>query len=193
MDKPPRNALYRNDGDWHFTEVTESAGVGDTGFGLGVAVADYNNDGDPDIYVNNFGPNVLYQNNGDGTFSDVTAEAAVACGSKVGAGVCFLDMEGDGDLDLYCANYVRFSYEDDDQRKPLLVGGFPQYRSPKEYEPEPDVLFRNNGDGTFADVSNEAGIGRHAGTGMGIGLSGLRQRPRYGYRRVERRTREFPV
>ena len=138
------------------------------GFGLGVAVADYNHDGDPDIYVSNFGPNVLYQNNGDGTFSDVTAEAAVACGSKVGAGVCFLDMEGDGDLDLYCANYVRFNYEDDDKRKPLLVGGFPQYRSPKEYEPEPDVLFRNNGDGTFADVSRATGIGERAGTGMGI-------------------------
>jgi len=162
---PPRNALYRNDGDWHFTEATEMAGVGDTGFGLGVAVADYDNDGHPDIYVNNFGPNVLYRNNGDGTFTDVTAESGVACGSKVGAGACFLDIEGDGDLDLYCANYVQFTYDD---HKPLRVGGFPQYRSPKDYQPEPDFLYRNNGDGTFADISRESGIGTHAGTGMGI-------------------------
>ncbi len=165
---PPRNALYRNDGDWHFSDVTEAAGVGDAGFGLGVAVADYDNDGNLDLYLNNFGPNVLYRNNGDGTFRDVTAPAGVACGQKVGAGACFLDIEGDGDLDLYCANYVRFSYEDEARRKPLVVGGFPQYRSPKEYEPEPDVLYRNNGDGSFADVSRESGVGEHAGTGMGL-------------------------
>ncbi|MCH5378310.1 MAG: CRTAC1 family protein, partial [Planctomycetes bacterium] len=166
-DKPPRNALYRNDGDWHFTDVTEAAGVGDTGFGLGVAVGDYNNDGDLDVYVNNFGPNVLYHNNGDGTFRAVTEAAGVACGDKVGAGACFLDIEGDGDLDLYCANYVQFRYGID-KGKQLLVGGYPQYRSPKEYEPEPDVLYRNEGDGTFVDVSREAGIGEHGGTGMGI-------------------------
>jgi hypothetical protein len=165
VDKPPRNALYRNDGDWRFTEVTDRAGVGDTGFGLGVAVADYDNDGDQDIYVNNFGPNVLYRNDGDGTFTDVTAQAGVGAGDTVGAGACFLDVEGDGDLDLYCANYVRFTYEN---HVDLVVGGFPQYVGPKDFEPQPDLLFRNNGDGTFTDISVEAGISQHAGTGMGM-------------------------
>ena len=80
--------------------MTDGAGVGDTGHGLGVAVGDYDNDGDPDLYLNNFGPNVLYRNNGDGTFTDVTDEAGVENGDRVGAGTCFLDMDGDGDLDL---------------------------------------------------------------------------------------------
>ena len=92
-----------------------------------------------------------------------SSEAGVACGSKVGAGACFLDT--DGDLDLYCANYVRFAYENHVE---VFVNGFPQYAGPKEYEPEPDVLFRNNGDGSFTDISDEAGISQHAGTGMGI-------------------------
>lgn len=165
LENPPRNALYRNEGDWQFADVTEASGLGDTGFGLGVAVADYDNDGHPDVYVNNFGPNVLYHNNGDGTFEDVTGQAGVACGSKVGAGACFLDIEGDGDLDLYVASYVRFTYQDHER---LLVGGYPKYRSPKDYEPESDVLYLNNGDGVFTDISREAGIARHAGTGMGI-------------------------
>lgn len=160
----PRNALYRNDGDWKFTEVTKQANVGDTGFGLGVAVADYDNDGDQDIYLNNYGPNVLYRNNGDGTFEDVAAEAGVGAGSLVGAGACFLDIEGDGDLDLYCTNYVDFTYEN---HVPVVVNGFPQYAGPKDYEPVPDLLFGNNGDGTFRDVSEESGIAKHHGTGMG--------------------------
>lgn len=162
---PPRNALYRKDGDWKFTEVTDQAGVGDTGFGLGVAIADYDNDGDADIYVNNFGPNVLYRNNGDGTFQDVTEAAGVGAGDLVGAGACFLDIEGDGDLDLYCANYVNFTYEN---HVPIVVNGFPQYAGPKAYKPVPDILYRNNGDGTFSDVSEESGIARHEGTGMGM-------------------------
>jgi len=160
----PRNSLYRNDGDWVFTDVTDQANVGDTGFGLGVAAADYDNDGDQDLYVNNFGPNVLYQNNGDGTFTDVTATAGVGAGDTVGAGACFLDIEGDGDLDLYCANYVQFTYENHVNR---TVGGFPVYVGPKDYDPEPDVLFRNNGDGTFTDISTQAGIAQSAGSGMG--------------------------
>lgn len=164
-DPPLRNALYRNDGDWQFSEVTQQAGVGDLGFGLGVAVGDYDNDGFPDVYVNNFGPNVLYRNNGDGTFDEATVEAGVGAGSKVGAGACFLDIEGDGDLDLYCANYVRFTYEN---QVDVVVGGFPQYAGPKDYDPEPDILFRNNGDGSFTDISRQAGISAHAGTGMGM-------------------------
>lgn len=163
--EPPRNALYRNDGNWRFTDVTERAGVGDTGFGLGVAAADYDNDGDQDIYVNNFGPNVLYRNNGNGTFTDVTDMAGVGAGNRVGAGACFVDIEGDGDLDLYCANYVKFTY---DHHVSASVRGVALYAGPKEYDPENDVLFRNNGDGTFTDISDIAGITRQTGFGMGV-------------------------
>jgi len=163
--EPPRNALYRNDGNWRFTDVTDEAGVGDTGYGLGVAVGDYDNDGDLDLYINNFGPNVLYRNNGDGTFTDVTEEAGVACGDRVGAGACFLDYDGDGDLDLYVANYLKFSFEKHVQAS---MNGYPVYANPRLYPADQDVLFRNNGDGTFTDVSAESGIGAHAGWGMGM-------------------------
>jgi len=165
LDYTPRNALYRNDGQWHFSDVTEQAGVGDTGYGLGVTVGDYDNDGDLDLYINNFGPNVLYRNNGDGTFTDVTAQAGVANGNKVGAGTCFLDIEGDGDLDLYVANYVDFTYEN---HVPCSVNGLPAYAGPRDYNPVPDTLYRNNGDGTFTDISHQAGIAACAGTGMGM-------------------------
>lgn len=160
-----RNALYRNLGGWRFADVTDEAGVSDAGYGLGVCVGDYDNDGWPDMYVNNYGPNVLYRNRGDGTFTDATAEAGVDRGHKVGAGACFLDMDADGDLDLYAANYVHFTYENHVAR---TVDGFPQYAGPKDYPPEPDNLFRNNGDGTFTDVTAASGIGAVAGTGMGM-------------------------
>jgi len=164
VESPPRNALYRNDGQWRFTDVTESAGVGDTAHGLGVTVGDYDNDGDPDLYLNNYGPNVLYRNNGDSTFADVTASAGVANGRRVGAGTNFLDMDGDGDLDLFVSNYIRFAYDKHITRTRM---GFRIYPSPRDFEPDPDTLFRNNGDGTFTDVSQAAGIARHAGPGMG--------------------------
>lgn len=165
VDTPPTNALYRNEGDWHFTDVTDEAGVGDRGFGLGVTVGDYDNDGDADLYLNNQGPNVLYRNNADGTFTDVTQQAGVANGNLVGAGASFLDMDADGDLDLYAANYLEFSYEIHVDR---MVDGVPSYPMPRDYEPVPDTLYRNNGDGTFTDVSQSSGVAQHAGTGMGI-------------------------
>ena len=160
----PRNALYRNEGNLRFTDVTESSGVGDTGYGLGVAIADYDNDGDQDIYLNNYGPNVLYRNNGDGTFSDATAIAGVANGNKVGAGTCFLDIDADGDLDLYVANYVQFSPE---TFVPRFDRGIPRYPGPVEFAAEPDDLYRNEGDGTFTNVSVASNIAASAGTGMG--------------------------
>jgi enediyne biosynthesis protein E4 len=160
-----RNALYRNDGGWMFTEVTEQAGVGDTGYGLGVAVGDYDNDGNRDIYVNNFGSNVLYRNNGDGTFADVTRAAGVANGDQVGAGASFLDIDRDGDLDLYVANYVDFTY---DTHQICRFNGYPAYVGPMNYNGTPDTLFRNNGDGTFEDVSDSSGIAANPGTGMGM-------------------------
>ncbi|HIQ19894.1 MAG TPA: CRTAC1 family protein [Planctomycetes bacterium] len=166
VEKPPTNALYRNDGNFRFTDVTEEAGVGDTGYGLGVAVGDYDNDGDPDIYVNNFGPNVFYRNNGDGTFTDVTRQTGTDNGpSKVGAGACFLDMDGDGDLDLYVSSYLNFSYDDHVRN---MYHGFHVYPGPAHYLPIPDTLYRNNGDGTFTDVSVPSGIAAHAGRGMGM-------------------------
>ena len=161
----PTNALYRNEGGWRFTDVTLEAGVGDTGFGLGVTAGDYDNDGDPDLVVNNYGPNVLYRNNGDGTFTDVTAEAGVAGGHEVGAGACFLDIDSDGNLDLYMANYIDFTYANHVSRN---SEGLPIYAGPRDYHARPDVLYRNQGDGTFLDVSDESGIGLHVGTGMGI-------------------------
>jgi hypothetical protein len=161
----PVNALYRNEGNWRFIDVTKQSGLGDAGYGLGVAVCDYDNDGDQDVYLNNYGPNVLYRNNGDGTFTDVTPEAGVDNGFQVGAGACFLDMDRDGDMDLYVSNYLRFSY---DEHISSMADGYRTYANPRHYPPLPDTLYRNNGDGTFTDISKASGVGNHAGWGMGI-------------------------
>lgn len=161
---PPANALYRNDGNWKFTDVTAESGVGDTSHGLAVAAADYDNDGDLDLYVSNYGPNVLYRNNGDGTFTEVTQRAGVAGSDYVGAGVCFLDADGDGDLDLFASDYLVFEYNAFPVKK---LRGFPIYPGPKSHRPTSDWLYRNNGDGTFTDISYQAGFTEHAGYGMG--------------------------
>jgi len=161
---PPCNALYRNDGDWRFTDVTQASGLGDTAHSLGVAAADYDSDGDLDVYVTNFGPNRLFCNNGDGTFTDVTQAAGVADGNKLGAGACFLDMDQDGDLDLFSSSYVDFSYE---RHRPETRGGYRKYDGPNIWDPTPDTLYRNNGNGSFTDVSEASGIARSRGTGMG--------------------------
>jgi len=171
----PGNALYRNLGEFRFLDVTDAAGVGDIRFGLGATVADYDNDGFPDLYVSNFGPNVLYRNNGDGTFSDVTNQAGVGRGDKVGAGVAFLDANGDGCLDLFVSNYVVFSF---DRAVTRRLKGVPSYASPLDYTPDRNDFFRNQGDGTFRDAGRESGIAAHAGTGMGMvcaDVNGLRR------------------
>jgi len=166
LDAPLRNALYRNDGDWHFTDVTGEAGVGDMGFGLGVAVADMDNDGDQDLYLNNHGPNVLYRNDGDGTFTDVTAMAGVGNGESVGAGTNFLDVDGDGHVDLYVATYVECVEAKTYQS---TRAGFSAYLGPAAafYKNTRSALYRNRGNGTFEDVSDTSGIGAHLGAGMG--------------------------
>ena len=164
---PPTNALYRNLGNFRFEDVTQKAGVGKPGYAMGVAVGDYDNDRRPDIYVSNYGPNVLYHNAGNGTFVDATPTAGVGPQDKtaVGAGTAFLDMDGDGDLDLYVGNYLTFAYETHPHRTFMGVHVYP---GPLEFTPVPDTLYRNNGNGTFTDVSQESGIGPLAATAMGM-------------------------
>lgn len=160
-----RNALYRNEGDWKFSDVTSEAGLTNAAYQLGVCVGDYDNDGDADIYLNNFGPNILYRNNGNGKFTDVTKEAGVGGGAHTGAGACFLDIEGDGDLDLFAGSYIDFSIS---KHQPRSINGHPAYAGPMVYGPVPSKLFRNNGNGAFTDISNESGIASRAGTAMGV-------------------------
>src|SRR5262245_22494265 len=164
-DAPPGgNALYRNLGNMHFADVTSEAGVGPAGYGLGVTAGDYDNDGFQDLYVSNFGPKVLYRNQGNGTFANVTQDAGVADGDQVGAGVNFVDIDNDGHLDLYVANYVDFSY---DKHVPRRRYGLPFYADPSDFAPLRHSLYRNRSDGTFEDVSLSSGIGGRTAPGMG--------------------------
>jgi hypothetical protein len=160
----PRNELWRNNGDWTFTSATDAAGVGDTGYGLGAVSGDFDSDGDQDLYVNNFGPNVFYQNNGDGTFTEITGAAGVGC-DLCGAGAAFVDIDADGDLDLYVGNYVDFSYEKNITER---IGERVYSAGPASYQPQADVLFRNEGDGTFTDISAVSGIAAKPGPSMGL-------------------------
>jgi hypothetical protein len=158
------NVLYRNVGGFRFEDATERAGVGRAGYGVGVVAGDYDNDGHQDLYVSNFGPKVLFRNNGDGAFSNVTEQAGVADGDQFGAGACFLDIDLDGDLDLYVANYVDFSY---DNHTTKTWFGVPTYAGPFDYLPLPHSLYRNRGDGSFENISAASGVAGRPGTGMG--------------------------
>ena len=146
------NALFRNNRDGTFTEVTAAAGVGDEGFGMAGSAADYDRDGDLDLYVLNYGPNVFYRNNGDGTFTDVTAEAGLS-DPLWSVSAPWLDYDSDGDLDLYVANYLE--YDEGAFRDFYAAQGYP---GPLAYKGQPDHLYRNNGDGTFADVTAGSGL-----------------------------------
>ena len=159
----PTNRLYRNDGDI-FADVTLEASVGDTGYGLGCCVGDYNNDGFTDLYVTNYGANVLYRNNGDGTFTDVANVAGVA-GNHFSSGCAFVDIDADGYLDLYVVNYVQFDLETNPE---CTRQGVRTYCTPEALQGATDILYRNNGDGTFTDVTAKAGIGGADGKGLGI-------------------------
>lgn len=157
----PDNRLLRQLPDGTFADVTPDAGVGDTGFGTAAAAADYDNDGDPDLYVVNVGPNVLYRNEGDGTFTDVTAEAG-AGHAGTGVGAVFFDADGDGLLDLFIVNYLEF---DPTYRHYYGPDAFP---GPLAYSAETNVLLRNQGGGRFVDVSRRTGVHIPGHRGMAV-------------------------
>lgn len=172
----PRAALYRNLGNGRFTDVAGRGGVADPGWAMGVSVADYDNDGDDDLYVTCFGPNRLYRNRGDGTFEDVTAKAG-ADDRRFSTGSAWGDYDLDGDLDLMVTNYVDFKLNDLPQ---FGKGTLCQYRNvpvqcgPRGLPGAGDSLFRNNGDGTFSDVSKKAGVDDPSGHyGLGVVWSDL--------------------
>ena len=164
------NRLYHNNHDGTFTDVTAKAGVAGAGYGMGVAVGDYDNDGWPDLYVVNVTKNQLFHNNHDGTFTDVTDRAGVGGGILDGkkmwsVSALWVDYNNDGLLDLFVSNYCKWEVNKDP-----FCGPTPEQRSychPKNYQPLPNTLYRNNGDGTFTDVSAETGINRVRGKGMG--------------------------
>jgi enediyne biosynthesis protein E4 len=170
-DRKYWNRLYRQNADGTFSDVTERAalsGAAQNRYGMGVAVGDYDNDGFPDLYVTNYGGNTLYRNRGDGTFADVTGSAGVgASGWSASAG--FFDADNDGDLDLFVTRYVEWAFQTNGycgEKKP----GYRAYCHPDNYDPVTNILYRNNGDGTFTDVSARAGI-TEAGKGLGVAFA----------------------
>ena len=165
----PGNRLFRNllseTGKLKFVGVTEKAGVGHIGYGMGVAAGDYDNDGFQDLYITNFGRNVLYHNNGDGTFTDVTTEARVD-DARWSTSAAWVDFDRDGRLDLFVANYLDFIARGNKQC--FAPTGERDYCTPKMYQPVPARLFHNRGDGKFEDVTEAAGIGAAVGPGLGV-------------------------
>ena len=165
---PLRSALYRNNGDGTFTDVTEKAGVGGEGhFGQGVAAGDYDNDGYPDMFVTGYGRAILYHNNGDGTFTDVTEKAGVADAGQWSTSAAWVDYDKDGWLDLVVANYLQWTPENNPwcgERTP----GYRSYCTPNDYHGERIRIYHNNHDGTFTDVSDKTGVGKPEAKGMGV-------------------------
>jgi hypothetical protein len=168
------NRLYHNNGDGTFTDVTVKAGLAGAGYGMGVAIGDYDNDGWPDVFLANVTGNQLFHNNHDGTFTEVTAKAGLGGGRRdsrkmwsVGGG--WFDYDHDGLLDLFVVNYCNWEVN----RDPVCTTGrgSRSYCHPRAYEPLPNSLFHNNGDGTFTDVSAEMGIAKHLGKGMSVSFA----------------------
>jgi enediyne biosynthesis protein E4 len=163
------NHLYLSKGDGTYDEVSEPAGVTGRGYGMGAAVGDYDNDGFPDLYVTNFGSNTLYHNNGNGTFADATKAAGVAAGGW-SASAGFFDYDNDGYLDLFVTRYLIWDFD----KNPFCGdprSGFRGYCHPHEFEPTENILYRNNGNGTFSDVSASAGISTHRGMSLGVAFN----------------------
>ncbi len=161
------NRLYHNNRDGTFADVTEKAGLQGRLYGMGVATGDYDNDGYVDLLVTNLGGNILYHNNGDGTFTDVTAKAGVG-GSGWCTGACFVDYDRDGRLDLIVSRYVQWDFSDVycGEHRP----GYRAYCHPDQFEPITHLMFHNNGDGTFTDVSKKCGIASFPGKGLGVAI-----------------------
>jgi hypothetical protein len=172
-----RDYLFRNDGDGKFTDVTEAAGLEGTGYDVGVAAGDYDNNGHPDLFVAGLHHSTLYRNNGDGTFTDVTVKAGLDAGLNRpdpefgpfwAITAVWVDVNNDGFLDLFVANYMQWHYT----ATPLCVfSGVSDYCHPKYYKGQPDQLFLNNGDGTFRDASKEWGLRGVVGKAMGVGMA----------------------
>ncbi|MBI2503026.1 MAG: VCBS repeat-containing protein [Candidatus Latescibacteria bacterium] len=164
----PSDALYRNEGQGRFAEVTAAAGIADTGYGMGCAAADYDNDGDQDLYVTNYGPNALYRNEGRGRFSEVAGRAGVA-DPRWSVAASWLDYDNDGMLDLFVANYLAFDHRVSPERSlASLHEGYRSYPGPRDYQAQPDALYRNLGDGAFAEVTARAGINPQGIEGKGM-------------------------
>jgi hypothetical protein len=166
--------LYHNRRDGTFADVTERAGVGFNGYGQGVAVGDYDGDGNLDLYISALGSAALYHNQGDGTFLDVTARAGLT-GSGWGTSCAFADLDGDGDLDLCVCHYLADTI-DAEGNATVQCNATPGrlgYCPPEAFQAESDVLYRNNGDGTFTDVSQESGIAAVSGKGLGVAIADL--------------------
>lgn len=171
LDKPdemPGNHLYHNRGDGTYEDVTEKAGVGGPWYCMGVTTGDINNDGYPDLFVSNYGFNVLYKNNGNGTFTDVTKYAGVEGGENdFSVGAVWLDYDNDTFLDLFVGNYLTY---DPNYKFYYAPDGFP---GPMAYDAQPDILYHNNGDGTFEDVTQAMGIKDVDGRAMGVGAADI--------------------
>jgi hypothetical protein len=167
------NRLFRNNGDGTFTDVTEKAGLQGIGYSMGVAAGDYDNDGFVDLYITGVNRNQLFHNNGDGTFTDVTEKAGVGgfvpkLGKAWSVAAGWFDYNNDGLLDLFVVNYLNYSIK---TATPCVQQGLPAYCSPVDFLGTPNILYRNNGDGTFTDVSEQSGISKYVGKGMGLAFA----------------------
>lgn len=166
-DQSYSNRLFRNNGDGTFTDVTAHAGVGGTGFCMGVAAADFDNDGNVDLFITGVRTQTLYRNRGDGTFEDVTQRAGLLSDGRWSVAAGWFDYDNDGRLDLFVVRYVEWNPETEPYCG-LHKPGYRTYCHPKQYKPLPNALFHNEGDGRFRDVSASSGIGGHLGKGMGV-------------------------